>query len=76
MSSTPYTVETVQGVPFWKDSQNVLYLYQSSPPVRVGTYNTEKKEGSLDDDWKQRADTYLLTYRQSLGEFTEKALAQ
>jgi hypothetical protein len=70
-----FTVQQVNGVPFWKDSAGALYMYGSSPPVRVGLYDAEKKEGRLDTDWKTSADAFLLQYRQTLGEFTESSLA-
>lgn len=71
-----FTVQQVRGVPFWKDATNALYMYGSNPPVRVGSFDTEKKEGVLDLDWKTAADAFLLQYRQGLGEFTEHTLVE
>jgi hypothetical protein len=74
--ASPLTVQTIQGVPFWTDPQNILYVYKSSPPVRVGTWNPTTKEFSLDDDWETSAAPHLLQYRQSLGELTETLLEE
>lgn len=56
----------VNGVPFWKDSEGVLYYYESSTPpsqeskIRIGT-----EAAGLDSGWKDTLSAALSSYRAS-----------
>jgi hypothetical protein len=52
------------GVPYWKDADGVLYVYETSQqpvtPVRLGTVAT-----GLDPGWKETYAARLASYRAS-----------
>lgn len=74
--SAPFTVQTIQGVPYWVDTTNTLYLYGSTPPLKIGTVDAATKAPAFAPTWKEDVKDFLLAYRQRLGEQTESALAE
>lgn len=67
MPSGAYQRVLVNGVPYWKDSSNVLYLFESNTPPnndtrrRIGTVS-----GGIDPTWKDDLHTFVEQYRASL----------
>jgi hypothetical protein len=70
--TTTYSTQTLNGVPYWVDSEHHVFLYGSSPPVLVGTL--QNKELHLNPTWLSSSTPFLHSYRQRMGELTETLL--
>ncbi len=70
-----FTIQEIQGVPYWLDTTtNAILLYGSSPPLQLGTFNSQTKEANFNTTWKDDVKDFLVAYRQRLGEQTEREL--
>ena len=58
-------VHILQGVPYWKNDANELFLYTSNPPIKIGSM-TATKEVQLLPDWKELSKEFLELYRKNL----------
>ena len=65
---------TIYGVPYSVNEKNELFLYSSSPPVHIGTYDSEKAKVNLFADWKTKSEEYVKQYRASLFDHCKVAL--
>ena len=65
---------TLNGVPYSVNEKQELFLYSSSPPVRIGSYTSSSQKVSLDSDWKTKSQSFLTQYRTTLSQTTAAAL--
>jgi hypothetical protein len=67
-------VITINGVPYQIDDKNNIYMYESSPPITLGTWDPSKEKLSLVNDWKTKAKSFVEKYRSNLHQNTEESL--
>lgn len=73
---------TLQGVPYSftevksdsKQDKLDLFVYGSTPPIPIGSYDPSTEKLTLDTDWKTKSDSFLNSYRATLAENTRLAL--
>jgi hypothetical protein len=65
---------TINGVPYSVNEKQELFLYSSTPPIRIGSYDTASQKISIDSDWKTKSQAFLTQYRTSLAQSTAAAL--
>jgi hypothetical protein len=72
---------TINGVPYSVNEKQELFLYSSSPPIRIGSYeplspgkDSSSQKISIDSDWKTKSQAFLTQYRTSLAQSTAAAL--
>ena len=67
---------TLNGVPYSVDDAGNVFAYGSSPPVRLGSYDSATKMLDLLDSWSSadEATAFLAAYRASLRQATGAAL--
>ncbi len=59
----------LQGIPFWVDAQNRIYLFENKETpgtIVLGTYNPQTEKIQLREDWKDVYQPKLDEYRASL----------
>ena len=70
----PSNVATINGVPYVINASNEAFLYDSSPPLRIGTVDEKRTTITLDDNWQVKLALGLAKYRNDLKEITQAAL--
>jgi hypothetical protein len=65
---------TIHGVPYQIDDKNNIYIYESSPPIALGTWDSEKEKLTLIPNWKTKAKSFVEKYRSNLHQNTEESL--
>ena len=59
----------LQGVPYWVDSANKVYIWQSQEkptnPQQIGTYDPKTEVVTLLEGWKQTYAPIVQSYRES-----------
>ena len=65
---------TINGVPYTVNESGDVFVYSSSPPISIGTYDTTTKTLKLHEDWQARMEEWVAHYRTGLKEETDAAL--
>lgn len=65
---------TLNGIPYSTNEKHELYVYSSTPPIRIGFYDPSNQEVTLDSDWKSKSESFLTQYRDTLSQTTAAAL--
>jgi hypothetical protein len=56
------------------ESTGDVFVYSSSPPIPIGTYNKDTKVLALVEDWESRMEEWVAHYRTGLKGETGAAL--
>lgn len=65
---------TIHGIPYQIDDKNNVYMYESLPPISLGTWDPEKQKLTLVNDWKTKSKSFVEKYRSNLQQNTEELL--
>jgi hypothetical protein len=65
---------THHGIPYSMNEKNELFVYSSSPPILIGSFNSDTQDVTLHTDWKEKSQSFLNAYRSNLKQMTESAL--
>lgn len=61
--------EVIQGIPFWLDSQNRIYAFETkdipAQPLWLGSYNPASQKIELRTDWEAAYKDKLEAYRKN-----------
>ena len=65
---------TINGVPYSINDAGEAFVYSSSPPIPIGTYDDKTKVLTLAADWETRMADWVAYYRNGLKDQTDAAL--